>query len=246
MYTSPYYTSHVQHRGSIPVYWTQDNTGVTPKPDIDVNLIDPFYTVAGIHFNDLFQRYGCPIYVLNLVKQRERTARERKLTEEYERALAFLNQSLPGDKKIQYHAFDMSRAAKSRDQDVIEKLEEIAEVALQKSGFFHNGDPGGDQVSIQNGVTRTNCIDCLDRTNAAQFVIGKRALGRQLHALGIIEGLTVAYDTDCVNTFTHMSVFRIEPYRHANLRVGGTPMETPLRFSTADRTLSILCPLTAK
>ncbi|TID25668.1 hypothetical protein E6O75_ATG03531 [Venturia nashicola] len=204
MYTSPCYTSHVQHRGSIPVYWTQDNTGVTPKPDIDVNLIDPFYTVAGIHFNDLFERYGSPVYVLNLVKQRERTPRERKLTEEYERALDFLNQSLPDNKKIQYHAFDMSRAAKSRDVDVIHKLEEIAEVALQKSGFFHNGVPGDDQVCIQNGVTRTNCIDCLDRTNAAQFVIGKRALGRQLHALGIIEGQTVAYDTDCVNTFTHM------------------------------------------
>ncbi|TLD37785.1 hypothetical protein E2P81_ATG03460 [Venturia nashicola] len=181
-----------------------DCVRVTPKPDIDVNLIDPFYTVAGIHFNDLFERYGSPVYVLNLVKQRERTPRERKLTEEYERALDFLNQSLPDNKKIQYHAFDMSRAAKSRDVDVIHKLEEIAEVALQKSGFFHNGVPGDDQVCIQNGVTRTNCIDCLDRTNAAQFVIGKRALGRQLHALGIIEGQTVAYDTDCVNTFTHM------------------------------------------
>ena len=32
----------------------------------------------------------------------------------------------------------------------------------------------------QNGVVRTNCIDCLDRTNAAQFVIGKCALGYQV------------------------------------------------------------------
>lgn len=220
MYTSPCYTSYVQHRGSIPVYWTQDNTGVTPKPDIDLNLIDPFYTAAGMHFNDLFKRYGSPIYVLNLIKQRERTPRERKLLEEYERALAFLNQSLPEDKKILYEAFDMSRAAKTRGQDVIGKLEVIAEVALQKTGFFHNGDPSDDEVNVQNGVARTNCIDCLDRTNAAQFVIGKRALGRQLQALGIIEGHTVEYDTDCVNTFTHMSVSEADSQDKTNLNTG--------------------------
>ena len=34
-FASPNYTSYVQHRGSIPLYWTQDNSGVTPKPDID-------------------------------------------------------------------------------------------------------------------------------------------------------------------------------------------------------------------
>lgn len=57
---------------------------------------------------------------------------------------------------------------------------------------------------MQNGVARTNCIDCLDRTNAAQFVIGKRALGHQLHALSIISDTSIEYDTDAVNLFTHM------------------------------------------
>jgi hypothetical protein len=61
-------------------------------------------------------------------------------------------------------------------------------------------------MKVQNGVARTNCIDCLDRTNAAQFVIGKRALGHQLHALGIIDDSSIEYDTDAVNLFTHMWV----------------------------------------
>jgi phosphatidylinositol 3,5-bisphosphate 5-phosphatase len=78
-----------------------------------VNLVDPFYTAAALHFDDLFQRYGAPIYVLNLIKARERTPRESKLLKEFERALLFLNQSLPLDKKIIYKAFDMSRAAKT-------------------------------------------------------------------------------------------------------------------------------------
>ncbi|KAJ4368320.1 phosphatidylinositol-3,5-bisphosphate 5-phosphatase [Neocucurbitaria cava] len=204
LYANPTYTSYVQHRGSIPLYWTQDNTGVTPKPDIDLSLVDPFYSAAALHFDNLFERYGAPVYVLNLIKARERTPRESKLLYEYKNAIEYLNQSLPNDKKILYEAFDMSRAAKTRGQDVISQLETLAEKVLRKTGFFQNGDPELDTPHVQNGVARTNCIDCLDRTNAAQFVIGKRALGRQLQALGVIAGSTVEYDSDCVEMFTHM------------------------------------------
>jgi hypothetical protein len=206
LYASPRYTSYVQHRGSIPLYWTQDNSGVTPKPDIDLNLIDPFYSAAALHFDNLFERYGAPIYVLNLIKARERMPRESKLLWEYKNALDYLNTSLPEDKKIMYEAFDMSRASKTRGQDVIGSLEQIGEKIIRITGFFHNGDgdSGLDTPQVQNGVARTNCIDCLDRTNAAQFVLGKRALGRQLQALGVIQGKTVEYDTDCVEIFTTM------------------------------------------
>ena len=40
-------------------------------------------------------------------------------------------------------------------------------------------------VRKQHGVLRTNCIDCLDRTNVAQFAAGLSALGRQLVGLGL-------------------------------------------------------------
>ncbi|KAH7679991.1 SAC domain-containing protein [Dioscorea alata] len=40
---------------------------------------------------------------------------------------------------------------------------------------------------FQKGVLRTNCIDCLDRTNVAQYAYGLAALGHQLHALGFID-----------------------------------------------------------
>ena len=204
LFASPQYTSYVQHRGSIPLYWTQDNTGVTPKPPIELNLVDPFYTAAALHFDNLFERYGSPIYVLNLIKAKERTPRESKLLDEYTNAINYLNQFLPREHRIIHKAWDMSRAAKSRDQNVIGTLENIAESVVTTTGFFHNGDGIVSPMQVQNGVARTNCIDCLDRTNAAQFVIGKRALGYQLHALGIIEEPSVEYDTDAVNLFTHM------------------------------------------
>ncbi|KAI2471286.1 SacI homology domain-containing protein [Annulohypoxylon bovei var. microspora] len=204
LFANPQYTSYVQHRGSIPLHWTQDNMGVTPKPPIELNLIDPFYTAAALHFDNLFERYGSPVYALNLIKARERTPRESKLLDEYTNAINYLNQFLPEGHKIIHKAWDMSRAAKSKDQDVIGTLENIAETVVTTTGIFHNGDGEITPTRVQNGVARTNCIDCLDRTNAAQFVIGKRALGHQLHALGILENTTIDYDTDAVNLFTHM------------------------------------------
>ncbi|KAK4941771.1 phosphatidylinositol-3,5-bisphosphate 5-phosphatase [Elasticomyces elasticus] len=198
------YTSYVQHRGSIPLHWTQEATGVTPKPSIHLNVVDPFFSAAALHFDNLFKRYGTPIYVLNLVKSRERTPRESKLLEEYTVAVNYLNQFLPKDKQILYHAWDMSRASKSRDGDVIGSLEAIAEDILPKTSFFQNGNDEESGLKLQSGVARTNCIDCLDRTNAAQFVIAKKALGYQLQALGVIEGTSIEYDSDAINLFTHM------------------------------------------
>lgn len=57
---------------------------------------------------------------------------------------------------------------------------------------------------IQNGIVRTNCVDCLDRTNAAQFVFGKKALGHQLYALGIVQDPHLPFDSDAVNMLTQM------------------------------------------
>ena len=204
---NPNYTSYVQHRGSIPLYWTQDSSGVSPKPAIDLQLIDPFYSTAALHFDNLFARYRAPIYVLNLIKKRERIPRESKLLVEYENAIKYLNQSLPQGKKIRYQAYDMSRAAKTPGQDVINTLESIAKDILDTTRFFRNdGEPRGDPLKyVQNGIARSNCIDCLDRTNAAQFVIGKRALALQLQAMGVIPSDTsLHYDSDASNLFAHM------------------------------------------
>ncbi|KAL9350541.1 hypothetical protein Peur_057796 [Populus x canadensis] len=47
---------------------------------------------------------------------------------------------------------------------------------------------------FQSGVLRTNCIDCLDRTNVAQYAYGLVALGHQLHALGYMESPSIDLD----------------------------------------------------
>ncbi|ODV86819.1 hypothetical protein CANARDRAFT_178967, partial [[Candida] arabinofermentans NRRL YB-2248] len=204
-YNNPRYTSFVQHRGSIPLSWSQEtapNIRMT-KPPIELNVVDPFYSTSALHFDDLFKRYGAPVQILNLIKQREKTPRETKLLKEFEDCIEYLNKFLPNDKKMDYTAWDMSRASKSRGQDVIQWLETYSERTLQTTGFFHNGLTL-KSTKLQQGICRTNCIDCLDRTNTAQFVIAKRALGHQLHALGLIKDKYLEYDSDAINILTEM------------------------------------------
>ncbi|KAG1466510.1 hypothetical protein G6F56_004675 [Rhizopus delemar] len=175
---------------------------MSPKPPIELNVVDPFFSAAALHFDNLFKRYGTPCIVLNLIKQKEKTKRESILGKEYAEAIEYLNHFLKDDKKkIRYIAWDIF------DQDVIGYLEKIAEEVMESTGFFKSGvhsDNKQKKIYRQNGVLRTNCIDCLDRTNAAQFLMGKCALGYQLYALGIIASPKIDFDSDAVNIFTEM------------------------------------------
>ena len=55
---------------------------------------------------------------------------------------------------------------------------------MQKFGYFYcNRDQG--QVREQLGVARSNCADCLDRTNYVQTFIGSEVLMFQLADLGL-------------------------------------------------------------
>ena len=203
-FDSDRYTSFVQHRGSIPLYWTQEASNLTAKPPIEINVVDPFFSPAALHFDKLFQRYGGGvIQILNLIKTKEKKPRETKLLKEFEECITYLNKFLPDDKKMDYVSWDMSKASKQDGQGVIEFLETYAAKSVQKTGIFHNGKDF-KSTAIQEGICRSNCIDCLDRTNAAQFVIGKRALGVQLRQLGIIDNSFLEYDSDIVNILTEL------------------------------------------
>uniref|UniRef100_A0A8B9HAY9 FIG4 phosphoinositide 5-phosphatase n=1 Tax=Astyanax mexicanus TaxID=7994 RepID=A0A8B9HAY9_ASTMX len=73
--------------------------------------------------------------------------------------------------------------------------------------FIRWGDLGGLVTAhgrLQTGVLRTNCVDCLDRTNTAQFMVGKCALAYQLYALGLTDKPKLQFDTDCVRLFEEL------------------------------------------
>lgn len=198
-----YFTSFVFCRGSIPLFWSQDPKQV-PKPPINIDIVDPFATVAAKHFKQLIQRFGAPIIVLNLVKMQKK-AQESILAEEYRKSLEYLRQFLPKDDYIEYICFDMAKLNKTDKGNVMNKLYTIAENCVNKTRFFRNFEThelnsqykNEKKLMLQNGVVRVNCVDCLDRTNTAMYVIGKCALTHQLYALGLISSLNFEADAHC-------------------------------------------------
>eukprot|EP00834_Sanchytrium_tribonematis_P006839 NODE_546_length_6213_cov_1.440301.p1 type:complete len:760 gc:universal NODE_546_length_6213_cov_1.440301:3536-1257(-) len=186
----PTLSSFVVHRGSIPLFWTQENL-FAPKPDIRMVKLDPFYRASCKHFEHMFKRYGKKILVWNLVKSKERSPRESLLSTEFETFIEYINDILKSD-YIKYTHFDLSRANKN-GQDVVSMLEAMSEKSINETGMFIYEN--FKITSQQFGITRVSCIDCLDRTNAAQFFLGKIALGYQLHKLGLIFKPYIYFDS---------------------------------------------------
>lgn len=162
-------------RGSIPSHWSQERSKkMVPKPPISLDLSDPYARTPGKHFRRLLHQFGAPIIVLNLVKKREKRKHESILTEEMLNSIRYLNQFLPPKFQLKYIHFDMAR--KSRGGNVMSRLAEIAESVVQQTGLFFKD---ASDTTFQTGLVRVNCVDCLDRTNTAQFAIGMLLKGFQ-------------------------------------------------------------------
>ncbi|KQJ94812.2 hypothetical protein BRADI_3g13330v3 [Brachypodium distachyon] len=251
----------VQMRGSIPLFWSQEAGRLSPKPDIFVQRYDPTYEATKLHFDDLAQRYGQPIIILNLIKTVEKRPREMMLRREFFNAVGYLNQNVPEEKKLRFIHWDFHKFAKSKSANVLGVLGGVASEALDLTGFYYSGkpkvqkrrpiqlsrtstardgsidvrassgdllrlssnadalgstasqdmrtedskqEPLGDAPCYQTGVLRTNCIDCLDRTNVAQYAYGLAALGRQLHAMGLTAVSKIHPDSSIASALMEM------------------------------------------
>lgn len=85
---------------------------------------------------------------------------------------------------------------------------------------------------FQRGVLRTNCIDCLDRTNVAQYAYGLAALGRQLHAMGLTDNPKLDPDSSIAAALMDM---------YQNM---GDALAQQYGGSAAHNTVCLLCQLT--
>jgi phosphatidylinositol 4-phosphatase len=121
-------------------------------------------------------QYGRQVLV-NLIDQR---GPEDVLEKAFARTVAVLN--LPN---VRYEAFDFHAECKKMRWDRLNIL--IDRLAHEQDDFsvFHLRRDGV-LISSQDGVFRTNCIDCLDRTNVVQSMLAKRSLEITLQKLGIL------------------------------------------------------------
>jgi len=170
--------SFVQIRGSIPVFFTQTPLSFKPMPILqhspEANL-----AAMRLHFQRLRSLYG-NVQVVNLV---ERGNSEAVAGEAYERQVSKLNEEV-GDKTqaVPFEWFDFHAVCRGMKFENVSRLLEKIKDTLDDFGSTVVAD--GEIVQQQKGVVRTNCMDCLDRTNVCQSMFAKYMLEAQLREEG--------------------------------------------------------------
>lgn len=210
--------SFVQTRGSVPVFWAEvNNLKYTPK--LQVRGVETAVEAARKHFAEQIRLYG-ENYMVNLVNQKGREERVKSAYEQLVRLLiTSANESTEADKRTSEKMHVLEPGSKQKDMDRLhyvyfdfhnetkglkwhraELLMGRLNDGLAQGGYFrgveHPGSPGGqlDIRSTQSSVVRTNCMDCLDRTNVVQSMLGRWAVTHQLIDAGVLRHGETAND----------------------------------------------------
>ncbi|XP_013393866.1 phosphatidylinositide phosphatase SAC1-B-like [Lingula anatina] len=87
---------------------------------------------------------------------------------------------------IRLESFDFHKECSKMRWERLNILMDRIEADRKEMGYFMSLREG-TMLSQQMGVFRTNCIDCLDRTNVVQSLIARRTLQDQLIRLNILQ-----------------------------------------------------------
>ena len=94
-----------------------------------------------------------------------------------------------GGSGLKYVPFDFHKECGTKRYHRISLLWDQILGDFNKQGFFLQGPSLPSQPNLakrQQGVVRTNCIDCLDRTNVLQGVLARKSLDTMLQTLGLM------------------------------------------------------------
>ncbi|KAK0077686.1 hypothetical protein PV325_003590 [Microctonus aethiopoides] len=170
--------SFVQIRGSIPLFWQQEpNLKYKPNPQLCLN--ENHQIACARHLDAQIFHYGKQILV-NLIDHR---GPEDILEKEFRSVVSQI-----GNQNVRYEAFDFHAECRHMRWDRLNNLMDRLAHDQEQMGYFLLSKDG-TMLSVQDGVFRTNCIDCLDRTNVVQSMLAKRSLTDALTKLGILRAL---------------------------------------------------------
>uniref|UniRef100_A0A8C5JIL9 Synaptojanin-1 n=1 Tax=Junco hyemalis TaxID=40217 RepID=A0A8C5JIL9_JUNHY len=170
-------SSFIQIRGSVPLFWEQPGLQVGSHR---VRMSRGFEANAPAfdrHFQTLKNLYGKQI-IVNLLGAKEG---EHMLSKAFQSHLKASEHSAD-IKMVNFDYHQMVKGGKA------EKLHSVLKPQVQKfleCGFFYFD--GKEVKRSQSGTVRTNCLDCLDRTNSVQAFLGLEMLTKQLEVLGLAE-----------------------------------------------------------
>ncbi len=190
--------SYAQVRGSVPVFWEQTPGMIPGQQKIQITR-SPEATQPAFdkHFEQLEVRYGV-VHILNLLS--ESKPGEAELTNRYRYHVRHsplnrdagngvsVDRQLLKETEFDFHAETKGPGgyeAASMVRDLIEPSaesfayhlsEEMDDDAKSSDPGIGHSARGNITILQQQGVFRTNCLDCLDRTNLIQTIISQTAL----------------------------------------------------------------------
>ncbi|CAI4045694.1 hypothetical protein SUVZ_11G0070 [Saccharomyces uvarum] len=180
--------SFLQTRGSVPIYWAEiNNLNYKPNLVLGENSLD----ATKKHFDQQKKLYG-DNYLVNLVNQK---GHELPVKEGYESAVHALD-----DPKIHYVYFDFHHECRKMQWHRVKLLiDHLEKLGLSNKDFFHKViDSNGETIDVineQHSVVRTNCMDCLDRTNVVQSVLAQWVLQKEFETASVIPAETTWEDS---------------------------------------------------
>ena len=204
--------AYVQTRGSVPAYWAEINT-LKYTPKVQIRAVEAALPAARAHFDEQIRLYG-DNYLVNLVNQKGRELPVKNAYEQVvERLVSEPAQAdqhaddrfqtinttptsprSPFD-RLHYVYFDFHAETKGLQMHRAQLLIDRMRDALVAQQYFRAADmPGGgsridgrlEVRGLQTSVVRTNCMDCLDRTNVVQSLLARWTLDRMFADLGLL------------------------------------------------------------
>nr|XP_023661015.1 synaptojanin-1 isoform X3 [Paramormyrops kingsleyae] len=172
-------SSFIQIRGSIPLFWEQPGIQVGSHR---VKLSRGFEANAPAferHFCTLRRLYGRQM-IVNLLGMKEG---EHMLSKAFQSHLK-ASEHAATVKMINFDYHQMVKGGKA--DKLFSALKPQLNKFLEDCDFFYYAGEGGVQ-RCQTGTIRSNCLDCLDRTNSVQAFLALEMLPKQLEVMGLSE-----------------------------------------------------------
>lgn len=202
--------AYVQTRGSVPVYWAEINT-LKYVPSLQIRSVEAAVDAARQHFDEQISLYG-DNYLVNLVNQRGREDRVKKAYEQMIRTLVSSSEDtiqsnhVTSEKihaieptkrsqrydRLHYVYFDFHNETKGLQWHRAQLLLDQLKDGIVRGQYFRGVDMPADsqgRLEVRNqqtAVIRTNCMDCLDRTNVVQTMLARFVLTKQLTDIGVL------------------------------------------------------------
>lgn len=174
-----YTCSFTEIRGSVPVFWEEPSVKGTHVPMLTRT---PEASVPAFkrHFDSVTEAYKA-CHIVNLLNDAKKG--EKTITDAYEDQI--VRYKGLDSAKLKYTHFDFHVVCANRKYENIKLLIQNPDVQkdFESFGYFLFNKTEQRVISLQNGIFRTNCLDCLDRTNVTQTALAKTAVQMQLRDL---------------------------------------------------------------